>query len=58
MLTNYKNFGRFMLTIKFLFRQICWIQKLFKYHFMINYQSDNKNSIDELFKQSDYMTIT
>ena len=58
MLTNHKNFSRFILTIKFSFRQIRWIQKLFRYHFIIDYQSDNKNSTDELFKWLNYITIT
>ena len=58
MLTNYKNLNRFMLMIKFLFRQIRWIQKLFKYYFIINYQFDNKNSTNELFRRSNYMIIT
>ena len=58
MLTDHKNLSRFMLTIKLSFHQIRWTQKLFKYHFMINYRFDDKNSTDELFRRSNYMTIT
>ena len=56
-LTNYRNFNRFMSTTKLLFRQIRWIQKLLRYNFIIDYRFDNKNFINDLFRRFNYIII-
>ena len=56
-LTNHRNFNRFMSTTKLLFRQIQWIQKLSRYDFVIDYRFNNKNFANDLFRRFDYMTI-
>ena len=37
-LTNHNNPCWFIDTKSLSFRQVCWVQELFKYHFQINYQ--------------------
>ena len=55
-LIDHHNLKQFMKTTRLLSRQVRWVQELSKYHFIIDYKSDSKNSADELFKRSDYMT--
>ena len=52
---DHKNFNRFMTTIQLSFKQIRWAQKLSRYHFVIDYRFDVKNSTNELFKRSNHM---
>ena len=56
-LTNHRNFSRFMITTKLTLRQVRWTQKLFRYNFIIDYRSDSKNSADDLFRRFDHMKI-
>ena len=56
-LTNHRNLSRFMLTTKFILRQIRWTQKLSRYNFVIDYRSNSKNSANDLFKRSNHMKI-
>ena len=56
-LTNHRNFNRFMITTKLSFRQVRWTQKLSRYNFVIDYRSGSKNSANDLSKRSDHMTI-
>ena len=52
---DHKNLNRFMTTTQLSFKQIRWAQKLSRYHFVINYRFDVKNSTNELFKRSNHM---
>ena len=54
-LTNHRNFNRFMITTKLSFRQIRWTQKLFRYNFVIDYRFDNKNFANDLFRRFDHI---
>ena len=56
-LTNHRNFSRFMSTTKLSFRQVRWVQKLSRYNFVIDYRFDNKNFANDLSRRSDHMTI-
>ena len=49
MLTDHNNLCRFMNTKSLSFKQICWAQKLFWYHFQIDYHQGKANeAIDAL----------
>ena len=56
-LTNHRNFSRFMFTTKLSFRQIRWTQELSRYNFVIDYRFDSKNSANDLSRRFDHMTI-
>ena len=57
-LIDHRNLNRFMITISLSQRQVRWTLKLFKYYFKINYRSKTKNSTNELFKRSNFITST
>ena len=42
-LINHNNLYRFMDTKSLSFRQVCWAQKLSRYHFQIDYRQGNAN---------------
>ncbi len=49
-LTDYNNLQRFMDMKSLSFRQVCWAQKLSRYHFRIDYQQSKANgAADALF---------
>ena len=56
-LTNHRNFSRFMTTTKLSFRQVRWAQELSRYNFVIDYRSDNKNFANDLSRRFDHMMI-
>ena len=48
--TNHNNLRRFMETKSLSFRQVCWAQKLSRYHFRIDYyQGKTNGAADALF---------
>ena len=52
-LTNHNNLRRFMDTKSLSFRQVRWAQKLFRYHFRINYcQRKANGAANALFRFS------
>lgn len=42
-LTNYNNLYQFIDRKNFSFKQVCWVQKFFKYDFIIDYQQNKAN---------------
>ena len=56
-LTNHRNFSRFMSITKLTSRQVRWVQKLSRYNFVIDYRFDSKNSANDLSRRFNHMKI-
>ncbi len=51
MLTDYNNLQRFINTKSLSSRQVCWAQKLSRYHFRIDYWQDKANGTADALSQ-------